>query len=358
MFTAHSNTVRPMPRDGLLLPDFIVIGAMKSGTTTIYRHLRDHPGIDMSRDKETDFFVAEKNWPKGLRWYSRQFSHPRRKRGEVSPNYAKCRDFPGVPARIAALCPRVRLIYIVRDPVARAVSQFRHGFIQGVFGAEVLREIGNSHEYAHIIDTSHYARQLDSYLAHFPQDAILILDFDDLITEPDKVMGRVAAHIGVTETSLDEAVEMVRIRLSIERGVARKIASSDISRHRPALEDLIEQMAEAHRQDDLYRGSELDRAFHCGLATAAGMDLLSPLLQRCALHIHRFTLGSVEVPREFFQEAGVDAEHRALLETLTGGDPDNAEQAISAHLAHVLERWTPSLYHAVGPSVFSELRKK
>ncbi|MEZ5715881.1 MAG: hypothetical protein R3D85_12335 [Paracoccaceae bacterium] len=68
---------------------------------------------------------------------------------------------------------------------------------------------------------------------------------------------------------------------------------------------------EAHLEDDLYRGSS-GSAFHCALAAAAGMELLSPLLLRCALHIHRFTLSSVEVPRQFFQEAGVDAERRAL----------------------------------------------
>ncbi|MDX1780129.1 MAG: sulfotransferase [Thalassovita sp.] len=210
-----------MSKDRILLPDFIVIGAMKSGTTTLHRHLLDHPGIDMSRDKETDFFVAEKNWPKGLRWYSGQFSHPGRKRGEVSPNYAKCRDFPGVPGRIVALCPQVRLIYIVRDPVARAISQFRHGFIQGRFGPEVLQ--GDCHEYAHIMDASHYARQLDAYLTHFPQEAIVIVDFDDLITAPAKVMDRVATHIGVAphpagaKRAQNDSAELSRIPAGVLR---------------------------------------------------------------------------------------------------------------------------------------------
>lgn len=160
----------------------------------------------------------------------------------------------------------------------------------------------------------------------------------------------------VTETSLDEAIEMVRIRLSIERGVARKIAVADLSLHQTQLDQVITRMAEAHQKDDLFLGSELDRAFHCALASAAGMDLLSPILMRCALHIHRFTLGSVEVPRQFYQEAGVDAEHRALLAELTCGDPDQAEHAISSHLAHVLNRWSPSLYHALGAAVFADLR--
>lgn len=178
------------------------------------------------------------------------------------------------------------------------------------------------------------------------REALLRLDEDGLVLRSGYRGTR------VTETSQPEAIEMVRIRLSIERGVARRMATADIAPHRDTLNGIIAQMAEAHAQDDLYRGSELDRAFHCALTAAAGMGLLAPLLLRCALHIHRFTLGSLEVPRQFYQEAGVDAEHRALLADLTAGDPDQAEAAITAHLAHVLRRWSPSLYEAVGPQAF------
>jgi len=182
------------------------------------------------------------------------------------------------------------------------------------------------------------------------REALLRLDDDGLVKRSGYRGTR------VTETSLDEAAEMVRIRLSIERTVARQIAQSDISASKPHLDDLIENMAWSHEQDDLYQSSELDRAFHCALVAAAGMELLAPLLLRCALHIHRFTLSSLEVPRKFFQESGVDAEHRELLNELTSGDPDRAERAIAGHLAHVLRRWSPSLYEAVGAETFNKLR--
>lgn len=160
----------------------------------------------------------------------------------------------------------------------------------------------------------------------------------------------------VTETSLEEAVELVRVRLTIERGVARKIAVADMAPHRDRIEAVVVRMEKAHAQDDLFLGAELDREFHCALASAAGMDLLCPVLLRCALHIHRFTLSSIEVPRQYYQEAGVDAEHRALFEALTCGNPDTAEKVISDHIAHVLERWAPSVYGAIGPSVFQTPR--
>lgn len=179
-----------------LLPHFIIIGAMKSGTTTLYRHLALHPDVDMSRDKETDFFVAEKNWPRGREWYGAQFTRAGAVRGEASPNYAKCRDFTGVPERMAELCPDVRLIYILRDPVKRAESQFSHSVVMGALPPD-LTGFETSHEYAHILDSSLYAHQLELYLKHFPREAILILDFDELVRDPQSVMDQITDHIGV-----------------------------------------------------------------------------------------------------------------------------------------------------------------
>jgi len=184
------------------LPDFIIIGAMKCGTTTLYRHLNDHPGIDMSRDKETDFFIAEKSWDRGLPWYSAQFVGNAPLCGEASPNYTKARDFPGVPARVAATCPGVRLIYILRDPVARAESQFRHGVTMGELDPSDV-SFADDHEYAHIMDASRYAHQLDLWLEHFRREAILLLDFDDLKRDAQSVMDQVHSHIGAPSRTID-----------------------------------------------------------------------------------------------------------------------------------------------------------
>ena len=182
----------------VLLPHFIIIGAMKSGTTTLYRNLDLHPEINMSRDKETDFFVAGKNWELGVDWYSKQFSSPQKIRGEASPNYTKARYFQGVPARMASLCPDVKLIYIVRDPLERAVSQYKHSYILGMLD-EDFEKFEGSHEYNHILDASSYARQISEYLNFFDRNAILIIDFDDLIVNPQRVMNQIYSHIGVSE---------------------------------------------------------------------------------------------------------------------------------------------------------------
>lgn len=187
-----------------LLPHFIIIGAMKSGTTTLYRYLDAHPDISMSRDKEPDFFIAEKNWSRGLDWYAHQFTAGAFLRGEASPNYTKGRDFTGVPARMAAICPNAKLVYIVRDPVERAVSQFRHSFLFGDIDPDI-HNFFEDPEYAHILDASLYARQLDIYLAHFTMDAILVLDFDKLVADPQRVLDRITNHIGAPQYSITQA---------------------------------------------------------------------------------------------------------------------------------------------------------
>lgn len=175
--------------------DFIVLGAMRAGTTALHGLLALHPGISMARDKETDYFIAEKNWSRGPDWYRRQFDPSRRLWGEASPNYAKGRNFPGVPARVARHAPEARLIYVVRDPVRRAVSQYHHSWTMGVRQA-LPDDLPGSPDYDSLIDVSSYACQLDLWHAHFPAEQIQIVDFDALIADPQAQIDRILAHIG------------------------------------------------------------------------------------------------------------------------------------------------------------------
>jgi hypothetical protein len=185
-----------MAADGLIRPDFIIIGSMKSGTTSLYRSLSAHPDISMSRDKETDFFVAERSYNRGFEWYSRQFDATRPVRGEASPNYTKVDDFRGVPERIKAFAPDVRLIYMVRDPVSRFVSQYRHSWTMGDI-AMTPAELPATHEYTHILNVSRYAHQVRAFLECFDRERLLIVDFDQLLADKAGEMARIHRFIGV-----------------------------------------------------------------------------------------------------------------------------------------------------------------
>ena len=158
-----------------MLPNFIVIGAERCGTTSLHRYLDSHPQVFMSRKKELDFFVAERNWRRGRRWYERQFPTDAPIRGESSPAYTAYPLYAGVPARLAALVPAAKLLYIVRDPVERAISALH-----------LARALGHDHrpeaealsdlEASPYVARSRYAAQLEQYIAQFPDEAIAVVD--------------------------------------------------------------------------------------------------------------------------------------------------------------------------------------
>jgi hypothetical protein len=122
------------PRGRGALPTFIVIGAMKAGTTSLYHYLRHHEQVFMPKVKELDFFVEEMNWPRGIHWYTQQFAGAAAgvlASGEASTSYSKYPQHAGVPERMAATVPDVKLLYVVRDPIARIRSHYRHRVLVG-----------------------------------------------------------------------------------------------------------------------------------------------------------------------------------------------------------------------------------
>lgn len=181
------------------LPDVIIIGAMKAGTTSLYEYMAGHPEIGVSSEKETDFFIAEKNWSRGLDWYKSLFRPGFRLYAEASPNYTKRAVFDGVPERIAETLPNCKFIFLSRDPVARAESQYRHAVLSG---ADVpgVAELSGSHTLEHLVDTSSYAAQLQPYLDLFPKERFLFLKFEDLISDPDSVLKQISVFLDVVDT--------------------------------------------------------------------------------------------------------------------------------------------------------------
>ncbi len=178
------------------VPGFIVFGAMRAGTTTLYHHLSNHPDVGMSRMKETDFFIPKMNYPLGLDWYKSQFPPGFAIHGEVSPNYGSCHLWRGVPERIHATLPDVRLIFIARDPVDRFVSHYLHVWHVGHARVEP-KDLLSSQNGQNMLDASRYAKQVNAYLRHFPRDRLLLLDFDQLRSDPQAVMDQVAVFLGV-----------------------------------------------------------------------------------------------------------------------------------------------------------------
>jgi len=179
-----------------MLPNLIVIGAAKCGTTSLHEYLDAHPEITMSREKELHFFVAEKTWRRGLAWYEAQFDASAPVCGESSPGYTAFPLYRGVAERMAQTIPEAKLVYLVRDPIDRIVSHYVHRTVNWP-EMDTLEDALASDLREWLVAPSRYWLQLEQYLAHFPDSRILILDSDDLRSRRDETLGSIFRFLGV-----------------------------------------------------------------------------------------------------------------------------------------------------------------
>lgn len=168
-------------------PNLFIIGAAKSGTTSLHHHLSRHPEILMSEPKEPGFFVDELDYyPKDEDWYLSLFAAGAdlEYRGESSTHYTKLPTYPGVPGRMASYCERPRLIYLMRDPIDRAISHYWHNTRQNAEFRPPLRAMKENEEFRAF---GEYARQLEPYLEVFDRADLYITTFERLISDPETV---------------------------------------------------------------------------------------------------------------------------------------------------------------------------
>jgi hypothetical protein len=190
------------------LPTFLVIGAMKAGTDSLWQYLRAHPDVTMSETKELDFFVSELNWRRGLDWYRRQFAPTASPRdacavGEASTSYSKFPTYDGVAERICATLPGILIVYLIREPVDRIRSQYQHQVLLRLEGRPLARAVLEDPSY---VDFSRYAMQLERYLRRLPQDRLLVVASEDLRTDRRATMERVLRFLGVDAPLPDGAL--------------------------------------------------------------------------------------------------------------------------------------------------------
>lgn len=176
------------------LPSFVVIGAMKSGTSSLATYLGAHPGVTMSRPKEPNFFADPGNWDKGLDWYRELFPSDATIAGEATTRYTMSPLYVGAAERIHRIIPEARLIYLVRDPIERMRSMFVHQADKHQTSYRSLAEaIERDPTY---LEISRYGTQVRPYLDLFEEGQILIFTTDELRDLPDAAMTRAFAHIG------------------------------------------------------------------------------------------------------------------------------------------------------------------
>lgn len=213
----------------------IIIGAMKSGTTSLFHHLSSHPEVLPCRVKEPKFFSDEKKWAYGFDWYRSLWDlrdTDQRVALEATTDYAKHPAVPSPARRIAEAPGEFRLLYILRNPLDRIESHHTHAFERG--WTEQPLEDG---VVEHHINVSRYAMQLDRYLEHFEREAILLLDFEDLKRDPLALMQRVCGFLEIDPEhpflELDRAHNTLREASAPRSRLARLAARLGLRRLRP-----------------------------------------------------------------------------------------------------------------------------
>ncbi len=228
-FRATTNPIR-------LMPDFIIIGTMRGGTTSLYNYLTNHPNIGPAYTKEVHFFDV--HFHKGLHWYRAQFPSSIQKyytervqklefiTGEASPYYL---FHPHAPRRIAKMLPQVKLVMLLRNPVNRAYSHYYHELADGyetlpTFEEAIDREeerigkeaerlarderyVSYNHRHFSYLARGIYVDQLKVWMDLFPREQILILKSEDFYADPTSRLKEVLDFIHVPTIGLKEQKE-------------------------------------------------------------------------------------------------------------------------------------------------------
>jgi hypothetical protein len=205
------------------LPDFLIIGAQRCGTTSLYRYLEKHPQvIGAAPSKGVHYFDVHHE--RSLRWYRAHFPTRRRRHragkgavtGEASPYYV---FHPHGPDRVRAAVPNVRLILMLRDPVVRAFSQYQQEYARGFDDAETFEQalelepgrLAGERErmladpgydspamqhYAYVA-RGEYAMQLEAWRARFDPDQLLVIQAEEFFADPGTTYGSVLEFLGL-----------------------------------------------------------------------------------------------------------------------------------------------------------------
>lgn len=188
-----------------VLPNFLVVGVEKGGTTWLYAQLKKHPDIFLPDTKEIHFFnrfnsnfVEHDYFQFGLEWYQKFFKEYKGQKaiGEITPMYI-CD--PEAPLRIKQTLPNVRLIAMLRDPVQRAYSHYWMAKQKNHTNTATFKEVIDQKE-PKFIERGLYYKQLKTYYELFDSKQIMVLFFDEVFKDPEYWLTQVCRFLGVDAT--------------------------------------------------------------------------------------------------------------------------------------------------------------
>ena len=195
------------------MPGFIILGAAKSGTTSLYAYLQRHPDIFFPKLKEPEFFSREEVWNRGFSWYYELFrpAGPEDLCGEASTTYTRWPHTLDAARLINENTNVRRFIYIMRDPVERAFSHYQHHMRTGVTRT-FEQALAEDDIY---FDCGNYMMQIERYLRYFSKENFLFLFTDNLRNNPAAVLSKTQNFLEINPVDL------------VQEGIIVKNASND-----------------------------------------------------------------------------------------------------------------------------------
>ena len=213
-------------------PDFLVIGAMKCGTTTLYADLEGQPAFRMSKVKEASVLIQVRDPDKVPEYYRRLFEgEPGARRfGEASTLYSQLPRHAGVPERARELLgPDLRFIYLVRNPVERAISNHYHRYAAGDCGPDVDAAVRSE---STLVDFGRYAMQLEAWVRVFGPEAALVLRFEDYVRDRAGGLQRVgdflSVPVDVSKIQCDTAFNQSEGKM-VPRPILRRLSRTSLA---------------------------------------------------------------------------------------------------------------------------------
>lgn len=186
----------------MTLPSFLVIGAMKAGSTTLYEDLRGNSGVFLPEKELGGLLAADVRSPEGARHYRALFraAEPGQVVGDVSADYAKLPRSTGLAeTALAVLGADHRVVYSLRNPVDRLVSHHHHSFARGeIENPDIDLAVASAPE---LVDWSRYATQIQPFLDTVGQDRILMLAFEDYMADRAGGFAGLAGFLGLSGTA-------------------------------------------------------------------------------------------------------------------------------------------------------------
>ncbi len=260
---------RGMTHQLRLLPDFLIIGGQRCGTSSLYYYLTEHPSIVPAFTKEPHFF--DEHFAKGPAWYRTQFPTALQRRyvksvsgkdlltGEGTPYYML---YPHAPRRAFEVVPHVKLIALLRNPVDRAFSQYwiekQAGFetwsFEDAINGEQERLAGElermlqdenyySHRFRHFsyLTRGIYVDQLQNWMCYYPREQVLVLKSEDLYSDPAAVVRQALEFLGVTVGELNK--EFKNYRRPSKKGYRNKVVPPKLD---PAMKNYLVEYFKPH----------------------------------------------------------------------------------------------------------------